>query len=156
MHLIVGLDTGKTSAFVCLNLDGHMVQAGHKTFAGVEWLIDAIGRTGVPSIIACDKEPNEVARKVCAAFNAKLFYPQKMISIEEKRNLAKPHGIKNQHERDAYSAAIKAYNAHANKLNQAEHVARAMNANDIDAIKAKIIEKYSMDEALSNKAANRR
>ncbi len=156
MHIIVGIDPGKTSGLVCLDLDGRVIFSKHKTFAGVGWLVDEIRRIGVPSIIACDREPNDIVRKVGAAFNAHVFSPDKVVSSLEKSEISRPLGIKNVHERDACAAAIKAYNAHANKLKQAERLAKQRNVGDVDRIKAKIIDKYSIDEAILDKDANRR
>lgn len=155
MHLIVGIDTGKTLAYACLNLDGELVTASHKASSGVEWLIKSISDIGVPSIVACDRTPNDVVRKVCTAFNAKLFYPKRELTIDEKTELSGRTNVKNAHERDACSAAIKAYNTYSNKLNQAAHIAKSHNA-VVDEIRAKVIGRYSIDEAISKKAANRR
>ncbi|MFI5412486.1 MAG: DUF460 domain-containing protein [Candidatus Micrarchaeales archaeon] len=155
MHIIVGIDTGKTMAFTCLNLDGKLIRSNHMASSGIGWMIDAIGNIGIPSIITCDKEPNDIVKKIGAAFNAKLFYPRKEMTIEEKMEIAKPFGITNPHERDACAAAVKAYNAYANKLKQAEHIARSNKVKEIDYIQAKVIDKYSIEEALSGKKANR-
>ncbi len=155
MHIIVGIDTGKTMAFTCLSLDGKLVKTNHMASSGLEWIIDAIGNIGIPSIIACDREPNHIIKKIGAAFNAQVFYPKKEISIEEKMEIAKPFGITNPHERDACAAAVKAYNAYANKLKQTEHIARSNKVKEIDDIQAKVIEKYSIEEAISGKKANR-
>lgn len=158
MHLIVGVDTGKTIAYACIGLDGRLVSSGHLASGGPEWLISAVEKIGIPSIVACDKMPNHTAAKISAAFRSRLFSPEKELSILQKREMAKPFGITNPHERDACAAAVKAYNAYANKLKQAEHIARneGRNVMEIDAIQAKVIERYSIDEALSNRAANRR
>ncbi len=156
MHLIVGIDTGKTMAYTCLALDGRIVGVDHKASGGTDWIIDQINKIGTPSIIACDKEPNENARKIAAAFNARIFYPSKELSSLDKRLIAKPHGITNPHERDACAAAVKAYNVHVNKLKQADRAARMNNVKDPDSIKAKVIGRYSIEEAISNKEANRK
>lgn len=156
MHLIVGVDTGKTMAFTCLSLDGRLVGADHKASAGPEWIIEAVGNIGIPSVIACDKTPNDAIRKIGAAFNARIFYPSRELSSLDKRLIAKPLGITNPHERDACAAAVKAYNVHINKLKQADHIARINNVKDPDSIKAKVIEKYSIEEAMAGKKANRK
>jgi predicted RNase H-like nuclease (RuvC/YqgF family) len=156
MHLIVGIDTGKTCAVSCLDLNGRLVHATHKTFAGTEWFVSVIKDVGIPSLVACDKEPNDVARKVAASFNTRLFYPKKEMASLEKRQIARPFGLTNRHEMDALSGAVKAFNRYSNKLHQAEHISKSKKVEDIDAIKAKIIKRYSIDEAITNKAANRR
>jgi uncharacterized protein len=156
MHLIVGIDTGKTMAFTCLALDGRLIASDHIASKGIDWMINAIGKIGIPSVIACDREPNDIVRKVASAFNAKIFYPGKELSIDDKRSMATPFGITNPHERDACAAAVKAYNQYANKLKQAEHIARINKIKEVDSIKAKVIEKFSIEEAISNKPANRK
>ncbi len=155
-HIIVGIDSGKTSAIACLSLDGRLMYMDHKTFAGIDWIVENIRKIGTPSVIATDKRnPNHVIRKVNAAFNSRLFCPSSDISLEDKRMLARSIGIKDRHERDAYSAAIKAYHIYANKLKQAEHILRERRIDDFDSIKAKIIDRYSMNEAMTGKEANR-
>ena len=155
MHIIVGIDTGKTVAFTALNLDGKHISSKHIASGGIDWLIDSIGKIGIPSVIACDKEPNYVARKVAASFNARLFYPKREMSVDLKMLIVKRFGITNPHERDSCAAAVKAYNAYANKLKQAGHIERMQNVREVDEIKAKVIEKYSIEEAISGKEANR-
>ncbi len=156
MHLIVGIDTGKTCAVSCLDLNGRLVYAAHKTFAGAGWFVGMVKDVGIPALIACDKEPNDVARKVAASFNTRLFYPKREMASLEKRQITRPFGLTNRHEMDALSAAIKAYNRYSNKLHQAEHISRNRSVEDLDAVKAKIISRYSIDEAITNKIANRR
>lgn len=155
MHLIVGIDPGKTSAIACLDLSGRLVCASHKTFAGVEWFIEEISKAGIPSVIACDREPDDVARKISAAFNVRIRSRHEG-SVLAKREYARRFNINNPHERDACYAAIKAYNRFANKLHQAEHIAREQKVSEIDKIQAKILERYSIEEAINNKTANRR
>lgn len=155
-HIIVGVDPGKTSAIACLSLDGSLIMSAHAVSAGMPWVLDRIMETGTPSIIATDRKvPGEAVRKINAAFSSRLFIPSKDISTMEKRDLARRVGIKNPHERDAYAAAVKAYRSYANKLNQAEHITRDSGTADSDSIKAKIIQKYSISEAMLGRKANR-
>lgn len=155
-HIIVGIDSGKTSAIACLALDGRLVLSAHRSSAGLPWMIDSIRKAGIPSIIASDKKNGTtLASKLNALFNCRLYLPDRDIPVEEKREAARRSGIKDPHERDAYSAAIKAYNSYANKLNQAERVSRLAMVEDIDKIKAKIIDRKSISEAIEGKAANR-
>jgi len=157
MHIIVGVDTGKTSAIACLSLDGKLLYSAHKRQADESWFISMIHSIGMPVIIASDKTrpTNNNIRKINATFNATIFYPEKVITQKEKKQLAKVTGLKDQHERDAYSAALKAYNAHSNKLRQAERIASSMHISNTDAIKAKVIKRYSVKEAIENRVAHR-
>lgn len=150
MHIIIGVDTGKTVAIAALNLDGKIIETKHKSSVGIEWLISEIEKIGTPSIIAYDKKPNKNVQKISAAFNCETFNPHKIVTIKEKQRISKLYNIKNPHERDALTAAIKAYNYYVNKLNQAEHIAREKSIINMDNLKAKVIKKHSIKEAISN------
>ncbi len=156
MYLIVGIDPGKTTGIACLDLKGRLVLTNHKQFAGLDWITGTINCAGTPVIVASDKrEASETVRKINAAFNSRLFCPERELRIHEKRAAAKAALIKDPHERDAYVAAISAYNAYANKFKQIEHIALE-GRGDPEAIKAKVVEKYSINEAMGNRKANRR
>jgi predicted RNase H-like nuclease (RuvC/YqgF family) len=53
-------------------------------------------------------------------------------------------------------AAISAYRAYSNKFNQIEHIAQRNMYENIDEIKAKVVGRYSISEAIGNKKANRK
>lgn len=157
MHLIVGIDPGKTCGIACLDLNGRLVFSSHKTFASTDWIVSQISKIGIPSVIAGDKPAgSEAIRKINAAFNARLFAPSKELTIDEKRELGRAFRIKDPHERDAFAAAIKAYNSYSNKFNQVERIASNGSIDDIDMLKAKIVSKYSINEAIGNKKVNRK
>jgi uncharacterized protein len=157
MYIIAGIDPGKTCGIACVDLKGNLVFRAHKAYGGPDWLIGTLNGIGTPVVIASDKPvASGIVRKVNTAFNSKLFSPDREFRIEEKRMAAKALGIKNPHERDAYIAAISAYNAYANKFKQIEHIASGRKYNDVEEIKAKVISKYSIREALENRKANRR
>ena len=156
MHIIVGIDGGENSAIACLDLNGKLLYAAHKRFAGYGWIISEINKVGTPSIIATDKKfAGKIVKKVNASFNSRIFCPDKDLGSEEKRMLAKNKGIKNHHEQDAYAAAVKAYNSYSNKLNQVSSMIKEPEI-DKDKIRAKIINKVSVNEALLNKRTNRK
>ncbi len=156
MHIIAGVDTGKTVAVACIDLEGRLLHSAHMKNGGEQWIISSIRSTGVPSVIASDKSTKGgMVRKISSAFNAVLFMPKENIPVVEKRQFAYMESLKDPHERDAYVAAIKAYNYYVNKLKQAKHKAEERNIKDIDTILAKVIMKYSINEALENKSQNR-
>ncbi|MEM0147528.1 MAG: DUF460 domain-containing protein [Candidatus Micrarchaeaceae archaeon] len=157
-HIIVGLDPGKTTAIVCLNLEGNIVYKVSKKFAGFKWIVNEISKVGIPSIIATDKKnPNETIKKVNATFNAKLFIPQEDMKEKRKNLLASDKQLEDQHEKDAYAAAYKAYASYINKLNQAKRKAYEVNnIKNFDEICAKVIQKNSIKEALLGKVSNRK
>ena len=154
-HLIVGIDTGKTAAIACLDLDGNVARLATGRFAGLQWFVDTIKETGLPVMIACDKKrPDSLVGKLAAIFDAVLFVPQTDISVMKKKNLTS-HNFANLHERDALAAAATAYNAHAGKLRQAERIAKEKEV-EVDRVKAMVIKKYSVYEATTNRNAGRR
>jgi hypothetical protein len=157
MDILVGIDTGKTCGIACIDFNGRLVAHFHERFAGMEWIVSEIRAIGTPVIIASDKPvPSELIKKVNAAFNARLYAPECEFSTKEKRDASKHGSVRDIHERDAYFAAMKAYHAFANKLKQAERIAAKSGITDVDGIKAKVIRKYSISEAIAGREANRR
>lgn len=159
MHLIVGIDPGKTSAIACLDLNGRLVHSAHRANAGLAWIVSSIRMVGTPSIIATDKRRGtETVKKVNAYFNSRIYSPPEDIGKEQKLDASRRSSLKDRHERDAYAAAESAYRAFRNKLLQAEHIARqsSVAAADLDRIKAKVLDRYSIDEAIHDKKANRK
>lgn len=156
-HLIVGIDAGKTAALACIDLSGNVVKLATGRFVGFEWFLNEIKSVGQPVMISGDKKrPTLLAEKLSTAFDAVLFVPGNDISVEKKRNLAEAE-VENLHERDALASAMIAYSAYAGKLRQAERQAkeRAPGA-DADLVKAMVIKKYSVDEAIGMRRAGRR
>lgn len=51
---------------------------------------------------------------------------------------------------------MNAYHTFSNKLKQAERIAAENDMADIDEVKAKVLRKYSISEAISGKVANRK
>lgn len=151
-HLIVGVDSGKKAAVACIDLSGNVVHLATGTFAGVEWFVDNIKNAGSPVIIASDKKrPNELPRKLSAIFGAVLFTSGSDISVKRKQEMTRRFRVSTLHERDALSAALTAYNAYQNKLNQARVFAERHNIEDQDNLKTMVIKRYSMHEAAREK-----
>jgi hypothetical protein len=157
MHTLVGIDTGKTCGIACIDFNGRLVAHTHNRFAGVEWIVSEIRKVGTPVVIAADKPvPSELIKKINAAFNARLYVPESEFSAKEKRSASKGSEIRDIHERDAYFAVMKAYHTFANKLKQAERIAAESGTLDVNEIKAKVLKRYSISEAITGKEANRK
>jgi predicted RNase H-like nuclease (RuvC/YqgF family) len=157
MYIIVGIDPGKTMGIACLDLSGGLVFAGHSANEGLSWAVSTLSSVGIPVIVAGDKQnPSRMVRRINAAVGARLFTPEKEESIAEKRAIGNGARLSNQHERDAYVAAVSAFKRYSSKFRQAEHAAREMGISDIDGIKAKVVMKHSIDEAIGGRRANRR
>ncbi|MDE1871121.1 MAG: DUF460 domain-containing protein [Candidatus Micrarchaeota archaeon] len=157
MYLIAGIDPGKTCGIVCLDLKGKLLYRAHRTFGGHDWLIEVLNGVGTPVIVASDK-PNasELVRRVNSAFRSRLFSPEREFKVGEKRIAAMGLGINNPHERDAYVAAISAYHAYENKFKQVEHIAMENRYKDVDELKARVVERHSIREAIDGRKANRK
>lgn len=154
-YVIAGIDTGKTSAIACLDLDGAILSTSTGRFAGMQWFVDSLRSAGSPVIVASDKKkPDRSVEKLASIFDAVLFAPYNDISLEKKRDLA-GDSFANPHERDALAAAFTAYNAYAPKLRHAAKVAEQRKV-PVDEIKAMVIRKYSIHEAISGERAGRR
>ncbi len=95
-----------------------------------------------PVIIASDTNPpSKLSRWLAAAFKCRLSFPSKSATQMEKIRITRNCNFKNAHERDALSAARKAYFKIANKMRQVErHYREAASALEIDATK-KIVAK---------------
>ena len=151
----MGIDSGKTAAIACVDLDGKVVHISTGRSVGLDWFVDIIRKTGFPVVIAGDKKnPVALVARLSTIFDSVLFVPSSDISVEKKKALASDE-VQNLHERDALAAAMTAYNAYSSKLRQAERTAREMKA-DADRVKALVVKRYSMYEAVSRKKAGRR
>ncbi|MDE1865470.1 MAG: DUF460 domain-containing protein [Candidatus Micrarchaeota archaeon] len=156
MYLIVGVDPGKTIGIACLDLRGRLVFSCHHPNESLEHVVNSIKGTGTPIIVAGDKSnPSELVRKLNATFGARLFSPKREFSSELKRRLGRTVALANQHECDAYSAAIAAYNHYSNKFHQIEHMSGKGEA-ELEDIKRQVVSKSSVYEASSGVRSNRR
>lgn len=156
VHVIVGVDTGNTVGIACISLKGELLLSGHMKNADLGWIVSSVNSAGTPIMVATDKKvAGASVRKVSASLGAKVFTPPADLTIDAKKKVASICNIINPHERDAYAAAMKAYDAYLNKLNQAARLAAEKHA-DSDSIMAKVMLKYSIDEAISNRKSGRR
>ncbi|MEM3791108.1 MAG: DUF460 domain-containing protein [Candidatus Micrarchaeaceae archaeon] len=147
----MGVDLGKVSAIACIDLSGRFVSASEQRFANFEWFVKEIKSAGRPSIIATDKaRAEETIVRLASVFQSVLFEPREDIRVSKKREIEKKISAKlTVHERDALSGAMVAYNYYTNKLNQAERIAKEFGA-DVDEVKARIIMRSSISEAIRN------
>lgn len=117
-YIIAGIDPGATTGIAMLSLSGGKI-ASHSTDKGMNEAVRIIEQNGTPSLIACDVCPApEAAQKIASFFSCRLHTPAREIREEEKKAIARGSGVQNNHERDAYAAAVLAYRTHANKFRQ--------------------------------------
>ncbi len=154
---MVGVDTGKTAALACIDLDGNVICLDTARFAGLGWFVDRISKAGIPVVIAGDKaRSNPTAGKIATIFDSVLFTPSSDISVRRKNEMLGLHPAGNVHERDALSAALTAYNSYRNKLGQTERRAKEKRFGDVDGLKALVIRKYSAHDVMARRKSGRR
>lgn len=146
-HVIVGVDPGTTIGVAALDLVGNLVYLASTRLFGAGDLIAEISRIGKPLIIASDRaEMPFGVEKIRRAFSAVAWNPKKDILIKEKYTLLAGHDFKNDHERDALSAAMYAYRSYKNKFGSI--LRRAPAGVDADELRALIVRGLSLEQAL--------
>jgi len=122
-----------------------VVATGTLKEADADKMVEEISKIGIPSAIASDVKPApSFVLKASARFNVRTFTPERSMLEREKNELAP--SMKNLHERDALSAAIKCYRMYANRLRQIE----AMNTKlDRDLLKHLVIQGYPLHSAIA-------
>jgi len=147
-YLIVGIDPGTTIGIAALDLDGNLVYLASTRLFSAADMTREIAALGKPLIIASDKaEMPFGVEKIRRAFSAVAWNPKKDILIKEKYVLAAGHDFKNDHERDALSAALYAYRTYKNKFESI--LKRAPAGVDTDELRAQIVRGLSLEQALS-------
>jgi hypothetical protein len=137
-HIIVGVDPGSTVGVAVLDLNGSVLGVRSRKGWTFSEVIEYIHSFGQPVLIATDKSnPPDYVNKVKSTFNATLYTPREDMSIERKIALTKGYKVVNDHERDALSSAIDAYNSYKSKLLNVEK--RLPPGFDSDLAKAQII-----------------
>ncbi len=117
--IIVGVDSGAWSAVAVLDFSGRLVALeSHKNWLPGKFSA-FIAEYSPITIIASDRNPpSSLARKLAASFSARLFKPSHSLTLLEKYRYVRDMKV-NAHERDAYSAAKKAYDVLcSNKMRQ--------------------------------------
>ncbi len=125
--LIVGIDPGLEVGISVLDLRGNPVLLTTKRSVDREEVLSIVSQYGVPIIVATDVNPvPEAVRKFAAQVGARLYVPERSMSVDEKQNivstLSSRFGLKidDPHVRDSVACAVKAYNEMEHKLRQVE------------------------------------
>lgn len=100
-------------------MEGKLLDVESGKNLSVNDVIWEIQQRGDLLILASDRFPlPKVIKKISAAFQCKVYYPEEPFTKQEKWELTKRYRSINNHERDALAAAIKAYNFFSHKLRQ--------------------------------------
>ncbi|MDU9375973.1 hypothetical protein McpSp1_05570 [Methanocorpusculaceae archaeon Sp1] len=147
-YLILGIDPGTTIGVAALDLDGNLVYLASTRLFSAADLVSEIAGLGRPLVIASDKaEMPFGVEKIRRAFSAVAWSPKKDILVKEKYTLAGGHDFKNDHERDALSAAMYAYRTYKNKFESI--LRRAPAGFDIDELRALVVRGCSLEQAVA-------
>lgn len=115
---IAGIDSGSTSAYAIMTLDGEIIEIKSRKDAQGDFLFESLAKYS-PIFIACDTNPpSQAARRLKRSFCARLYHPLKSLPVVEKELMCRGSGAKNAHERDALASAIKCQHALSSKLRQ--------------------------------------
>jgi predicted RNase H-like nuclease (RuvC/YqgF family) len=157
-YIIAGIDPGATVGIAIVSLSGKKI-ATASTSGGMGDAARIIEKHGTPSLIACDVFPApEMAVKLASYFSCRLYCPQKEIREEDKRRIAgeargagalgSEKEIANNHERDAYTAAVYGYRVYANKLRQIDSLAD-LSHEEKEKLKHLLLKGYRMTDAFA-------
>ena len=161
--VIVGIDPGTTTGLALLDLDGTLIKLQSSREMSVSDVIEMIALYGRPLIVATDVRPIPgTVEKIRRSFNAISGEPDTSLAIEEKKELAKLYGYKNDHERDALAAAAHMFRKFMNKFDQIrkklppgidvdEVIALVMKGDTIDSAIAKLTGRKVMPEVQPDK-----
>jgi predicted RNase H-like nuclease (RuvC/YqgF family) len=146
-YLIVGIDPGTTTAIAALDLEGNLLHLSSSRQTSMSDVTEVLYKIGKPLIIASDvHEMPYSVEKVRRAFNGVTYTPRQDMSVETKLELASPHPYRNDHERDALSAALDAYRSYKNKFQNI--LKRVPPGYDLDDVRAAIVRGLSVEQAL--------
>lgn len=157
-YLIVGVDPGISTGVAILDLKGNIIDIFTKRWLSRNQLSKIIYSYGKPVLIATDVvPPASYVRKLAASLNAQLYVPQRVMSLQEKREIAsqinEKYGIKvrDSHQRDALSAAYKSFLYHKPKFDQVEKEVMKYGIRiPVDEAKVLVLKGYPVSEAVKN------
>ncbi|MEA2070524.1 MAG: DUF460 domain-containing protein [Asgard group archaeon] len=126
--IIVGIDPGHNTGVAILNFRGKILLLENMKSSARGDVIRKITLEGDPVLIAADvTPPPKFVEKLSKMLNAGLYYPNRLLSSDEKMQLVMDFTketkvkVKGAHKKDALAAAIKAYNKYKEtfeKINQ--------------------------------------
>ena len=150
--VIVGLDPGITVGIAALDLNGQVLTTYSERNMGISDVIKFISEIGHPIIISTDVNPAPgLVEKIARSFKALLFVPRESLKVEEKNELLRNLGVtvEDDHQRDALTAAYKAYLRLKPKL---DHIDAKLKELEIrgkgEEIKALVVQGYNLGEAI--------
>lgn len=124
--MIIGVDFGSHAAVAVVDLEGNPVALKSWKNAAFGEMVSFCSGYEI-AFVACDKRvPPRQARRLNACFNAKLYRPERDLTVFEKLRLTRGGNAANEHERDALAAALKCY--HSRFANQSRKISKRVPA----------------------------
>ena len=153
--LIVGIDPGMTTAIAIFDLDMRLLHTESKKEFHMDEIISRILFFGVPLIIGVDvNPPPQLAKQIASKFNAVLSYPPRNLSSRDKMELLKKHfagsiSELDVHERDAISAAIRAFLTYKRLFETVDRVIDYLSVDiDREEVKSLIVRNVNLKDAI--------
>lgn len=144
MYLIAGIDPGTTVGIGILNFKGEVINFFSSKNMCVDNVIKYLNEFGKTAIVASDVDHiSNFVYKVASAYDAKIFIPERNLSVNEKNFLTRNVKYHDVHQRDALSAAIYAYKNYKNIFNKIENLGYG------DEVKFYVVKGYSISEAIA-------
>lgn len=129
--LLIGVDTGITTAIAVLDLEKNILSLKSDRNFSTSDIIKYISKIGKPLIISTDKKrPPIMIAKLASSYNSKLFVPNHDLSIEEKDKLTTGFKTDNIHEKDALAAALFAYKFYSPQFRKVDSVSTSESESD--------------------------
>jgi len=129
--VIVGFDSGLTSALAILTINGNLIFL--KSFRSVDKgiLINEILKRGRPILLATDKkETPKGVKELASSLGCKILRPKRDLTREEKEELIKENGfeVEDDHQLDALASALFAFKKVRRKILIIENYLRKRNS----------------------------
>ncbi len=118
-RVFVGVDPGTTTAVGIVDLDGQPLETWHSRTADMATVIEWIIERGRPVVVAADVTPMpETVEKIRRSFDAAAWTPAADLPVDEKLHRTREAATANDHERDALAAALFAFDAYEDTIQQ--------------------------------------
>lgn len=150
-YTIVGIDPGTTVGIAVLGFDGRLLGILSSKELSVNSIVEKILEYGIPSIVATDVSTvPQTVEKIAVSLGARIFFPPCPILVKEKNEIAKQYpSVKNAHERDALSAALKAYQHFINKFENIDSRLKELGLEGMsEDVKALVVKEHSVSKAI--------
>ena len=143
--LVVGIDVGNTVGIAILDLKGHVLHLWSKRNAKNGEIVREILKFGKPVILATDVNPlPKRVEKLASSLGCVVFYPERSLSLKEKSKLLDrvKLKIKNVHQRDAMTSALRAFKRYRPLFLRAEDELKKIDREDLlDDVIRRVLEK---------------